>query len=115
MTIRFILVLTLLLTMATWAQESAVQGKQLFQVHCQVCHGVQGKGDGPASVSLKPVPRDLTQRPYKYGCGPGAVVNTLRTGIEGTAMPSFSKTLSEEELWALGSYVRSLQSSCCSQ
>jgi cytochrome c5 len=31
----------------------------LFRVRCSSCHGMSGKGDGPASASLNPKPRDF--------------------------------------------------------
>jgi len=91
------------------------RGKELFSVHCQTCHGPAGKGDGPASQALEPRPRDLTSRPYKQGCGPGAIVNTLKSGVPNSAMVSFEGTLSNDEMWTLARYVRSLQGQCCCQ
>ncbi len=38
----------------------AESGKQLFTEHCASCHGISGKGDGPAASSLKRTPADLT-------------------------------------------------------
>jgi len=35
-------------------------GKKIFANHCASCHGVDGKGTGPAAVALKPAPTDLT-------------------------------------------------------
>jgi mono/diheme cytochrome c family protein len=35
-------------------------GKKTFVNYCASCHGVEGKGNGPASVALKPAPTDLT-------------------------------------------------------
>lgn len=35
-------------------------GKILFTSACVQCHGPEGKGDGPAAVSLDPKPRNLT-------------------------------------------------------
>lgn len=93
------------------AQESTAQ--ELFKVHCQTCHGPQGLGDGPAAQVLTPPPRNLTVRPYKHGCGPGAIVRTLKSGVPESAMPSFAGTLSEDEMWLLAHYVRSLQNRCC--
>jgi mono/diheme cytochrome c family protein len=39
-------------------------GKQIFMQTCTPCHGQEGKGDGPASVSLDPKPRNLTDPTY---------------------------------------------------
>ena len=35
-------------------------GKQMFSSYCAPCHGVDGKGHGPAAVALKATPTDLT-------------------------------------------------------
>ena len=39
-------------------------GKQIFMTICITCHGPEGKGDGPASVTLDPKPRNLTDPTY---------------------------------------------------
>ena len=102
------------LTMTSLARaQEEISGKELFKMHCQMCHGTEGKGDGPASQVLEPKPRDLTKRPYKQGCGPGAIVHTLHSGVKGSAMPSFEGTISDDDMWKLARYVRSLQQGCC--
>ena len=35
-------------------------GKAEYQAHCAACHGIDGKGNGPASDELKTHPADLT-------------------------------------------------------
>ncbi len=45
---------------------SADQGEALYRRCCASCHGVLGKGDGPAAESLQPKPADLTQLAEKY-------------------------------------------------
>ncbi|MGB6131936.1 MAG: cytochrome c [Acidobacteriaceae bacterium] len=39
---------------------SAASGKQMYQNYCIVCHGADGRGNGPAAVALKDQPTDLT-------------------------------------------------------
>jgi cytochrome c553 len=39
---------------------SAQSGKELFSEYCASCHGVSGKGDGPAASALRISPADLT-------------------------------------------------------
>ena len=39
---------------------SANSGKQMFEAYCAVCHGKEGKGNGPVAAALKVPPADLT-------------------------------------------------------
>lgn len=41
-------------------QTSPTSGKQMFTSYCAPCHGVDGRGHGPAAVALKAQPTDLT-------------------------------------------------------
>jgi len=41
-------------------QTGTVSGKELYLDHCAVCHGADGKGNGPAAPALKTAPPDLT-------------------------------------------------------
>ena len=41
-------------------QTAVVSGKELYLEHCAVCHGVDGKGNGPAAAALKTPPPNLT-------------------------------------------------------
>jgi mono/diheme cytochrome c family protein len=38
----------------------SVRGQDLFHSYCASCHGLEGKGDGPAAAALKPSPANLT-------------------------------------------------------
>ncbi len=40
---------------------SAASGAEMYKTYCAVCHGTDGKGDGPAASALKARPTDLTQ------------------------------------------------------
>ncbi|HME10454.1 MAG TPA: c-type cytochrome [Bryobacteraceae bacterium] len=40
---------------------SPASGKEMFNHYCASCHGISGKGDGPAAASFKKAPRDLTK------------------------------------------------------
>ena len=49
------------------AKATPIDGKEMFHEYCAVCHGDQGKGNGPAADALKKAPADLTQISRKNG------------------------------------------------
>ena len=90
------------------SRELTVQGKELFEKHCRTCHGEQGKGDGPASGTMDPPPRDFTASVgWVNGRNMPAVYKTLSHGIAGSSMASFDY-LTKKDRMALVHYVESL-------
>ncbi len=87
--------------------ELVSKGQTLFQAQCSACHGMEGKGDGPAASALKPPPRDFTSGDWKLGGTPAQVFQAISNGSSGTAMPPFAG-LSVADRFALAHYVRSL-------
>src|SRR5262245_35577245 len=45
----------------------AIEGRDMFMRYCASCHGVSGRGDGPAAAALQPPPADLTRLRERYG------------------------------------------------
>lgn len=45
----------------------SVDGPALYKAYCAVCHGVDARGGGPMSVSLKVPPSDLTRIAARNG------------------------------------------------
>ena len=45
----------------------ATNPQQMFNTYCATCHGVSGKGDGPAAPALKKAPADLTGISARHG------------------------------------------------
>jgi putative copper export protein/mono/diheme cytochrome c family protein len=88
--------------------EAIVQGQNVFQQHCAVCHGHDGHGDGPAAVGLNPRPADLTAA-HVDDHTDGDLFWWLTHGIAGTAMPPWQEQLSEPERWMVVHYIRSLR------
>ena len=96
-------------------------GRQFYDsLACRKCHGDRGRGNGPSAPTLHddaglPIfAADLSQNwRFRGGGTVEDIYRRLRTGVDGTPMPSFSdlidqKFLTEEELWRLAQYVRSL-------
>jgi mono/diheme cytochrome c family protein len=44
---------------AIGAAAAGEEAKQIFATRCTTCHGSEGAGDGPGSVSLVPTPRNF--------------------------------------------------------
>ena len=44
----------------TTTEKNSTSGRELYLAHCAVCHGVGGKGDGPAASAFKIPPANLT-------------------------------------------------------
>lgn len=60
---------------------SPTKGVEMYAVYCAPCHGVAGKGDGPAAYSLKTPPNDLTKLSSRHnGKFPEAEVRTAIVG-----------------------------------
>lgn len=60
---------------------SAASGEEMYKTYCAVCHGTEGKGNGPAADALKgPLP-DLTTLATKNGGKyPGLKVSAIIRG-----------------------------------
>jgi mono/diheme cytochrome c family protein len=48
-------------------QTNAASGQEMFGSYCAACHGVDGKGAGPAASALKVAPPDLSGLAAKNG------------------------------------------------
>jgi len=79
------------------------RGEQVYQRHCSGCHGVSGKGDGPAAASLLPAPRDLSTARFSDL----ALSRILWSGVSGSAMPDWHE-LPLTDLRALSVFVQAL-------
>jgi|SRR5579859_2407120 len=86
--------------------ESIARGRQLFEKDCAVCHGAQGRGDGPAAAAMARRPDDLGKIAGPPLFPDGVVVYRIANGKR--LMPGFKAALSENELWDLLNFIRSL-------
>jgi cytochrome c oxidase cbb3-type subunit 2 len=81
---------------------------------CWECHGESGRGDGEKAAGLEDdfgfaiPPANLTTGQFKSGPDVKDIFRTITTGLNGTPMPSYGDTQSEDDRWALAYYVLSL-------
>jgi mono/diheme cytochrome c family protein len=88
-------------------QTSLARGKELFDINCAVCHGADGKGNGPVAGFLQPrKPIDLTG-PVVSSLSDGAIFMVISSGMPG-AMPPLNENLVVRERWDVVNYVRTL-------
>jgi len=86
-----------------FSAQSVAQGASLFATHCAVCHGPEGRGDGPAAASLNPTPADLTAD-HIYAHTDGDLFWWITHGIA-PAMPPFGEQLDEDARWNLVDFI----------
>lgn len=94
------------------------RGRERFDIHCAVCHGTAGYGDGMVAKRAD----ELTQLGKASWTPPtslheeiarqrpdGHIFNTITHGIR--SMPAYGSQISVEDRWAIVAYVRALQRS----
>ena len=77
------------------------EGKALFLTYCAVCHGEQGKGDGPISSKIPTPPSYVSDRLMQFP--PGRIFHVITMGTN--KMPSYATQLSYDERWKIVTYV----------
>lgn len=103
---------------ASEAQPAALPGRDLYDQHCAVCHGAEGKGDGPAGLPIVPMPRDFSVGRFKFDADGDGRTGTdrdlflvIRDGagaVGGNPVMAPWKHLGDERIHDLVAYVRSL-------
>jgi cytochrome c oxidase cbb3-type subunit III len=85
---------------------AAKLGEFEFRANCAFCHGLGARGGGRGP--------DLTRTQKKHGNSDADLFRTINEGVPGTAMPPNGATqqgvgMTEEEIWQVISYIRSVQ------
>jgi mono/diheme cytochrome c family protein len=95
--------------------ETLARGKDVYaRMACSPCHGETGRADGPSAATLKDEwgndirANDFTRGIYKGGARDEDIYLRFLTGMSGTPMPSFAGLISDEDIYALVHYVKSL-------
>lgn len=103
------------------SDEGIREGRRVYeQLECFKCHGDQGRGDGTSAPTVtddwdQPIRVANLQQPWRFNGGSTVeqIYYRMRTGLDGTPMPSFSDVIdagviTDEQLWRVAQYVRSL-------
>ncbi|HKJ39958.1 MAG TPA: cytochrome c [Anaerolineales bacterium] len=92
----------------TAAGESSVaRGAELFAVHCAVCHGANGEGNGPvAPFLIKYKPANLTTDVVQSKSD-GSFFLTISDGLD-EKMPALNENLTVSERWDVVNFLRTL-------
>jgi mono/diheme cytochrome c family protein len=107
-------------------QTSPVSGKEMYTQYCAPCHGIDGKGNGPAASAMKVPPTDLTllakthggkypannvASALKFGGGPGAhgSADMPVWGPLFQSLDKFHDSAVQQRISNLVSYIETLQ------
>ncbi len=82
-----------------------VTGREIYVNTCIRCHGIDGKG--AQGIKLVPPPADLSS-PAVQGRLDGTLFKRIHEGKPNTAMGAWKHSLSDDEIWDVLAYVRTL-------
>lgn len=71
----------------------------LYKLHCQVCHGANGKAPLPEMAFF--------EREWKHGTASEQMARVIAEGVTGTPMMPFKGKLTPDQITALARLVRS--------
>ncbi len=95
------------------------RGRERFNIHCSVCHGRAGQGNGLASLRALElqqgtwVPPTSMHAEYVREQPLGQLYNTITNGVR--KMPAYGHQISPDDRWAIVLYLRALQRSQTAQ
>ncbi len=87
-------------------------GEPLYERYCAACHGINGRGNGPAAAALRPQPIDMTEPVWQQGVSDDYLRRIIRDG--GTAvgrspqMAPWGFALDDQGLDDMVAYIRTL-------
>ena len=88
-----------------YAAASVAHGARLYAENCALCHGADGRGDGPAADGLTVHPADLTA-PHLFAHSEGDLYWWVSNGRAHGVMPGFAAVMSPAERWDVINFVR---------
>jgi mono/diheme cytochrome c family protein len=89
-------------------EESLSRGQEIYAQQCAMCHGSEGRGDGPAASGLKTTPANFLDRGHSAIYGPGEKFWIIGNGSGETGMPPFPH-IEVIDRWHLVNHIFNLQ------
>ena len=89
------------------SSESLARGKNLFEVNCATCHGLNGNGNGPAALGIATFPRQLWAWYNTDSSTDGYLYWFVTNGRN--EMPPWGLVMSENERWDVINYIKTLK------
>ena len=97
------------------------RGRQQYNIHCAVCHGYDGSGNGPIQKRVEslddnatagwvapwPLAGEASLAQQVEGRADGHIFNTITNGLRN--MPAYGTQIEVKDRWAIVAYVRALQ------
>ena len=87
--------------------DAVPSGAQVFKDYCAACHGASGHGDGPSGAYLKPRPKNLAE--LQTQVKDDYLSWRISEGKPGTNMAAWKGVLTEEEIWQVIAFIRTLK------
>jgi mono/diheme cytochrome c family protein len=87
-------------------RDSMSTGRQRYVFMCRECHGNSGLGDGDMAHAGGEVP-DFTDDAWLHGPSDGEIFLVIRDGVTADMQPYVNR-LSDEEIWHLVNYLKTL-------
>jgi mono/diheme cytochrome c family protein len=95
--------------------KSIDKGREVYKrMKCADCHGSDGRGDGTKANEIvddwgkKILPFNFVAGNLKRGSSPENIYMTFTSGLDGSGMPSYEDSLTEEERWNMVSFTLKL-------
>jgi mono/diheme cytochrome c family protein len=92
-------------TMLSIDPAEIARGQERYTENCVACHGLRGEGDGPDAGGLSASPVDFTDQEFM---GTRSAADLFRSITDGLGEMHAYTNLSEEDRWALTSFLRTL-------
>jgi len=89
----------------TWQASGLQAGKETSVKYCLTCHGCAGNGLGSYAGTLAITPADFKQEPFR-SMPDDQWFWHISEGVQGSVMPPWKESLTEEERWQVARYVQ---------